>query len=329
MNIVVGRNGKETTERLQYVSGHRFRLISKHYLANGATPWRVNGEKQTIGYIPNLKSPTINWASSCNVAQGVVYNDPKVISLVSNKARARSLMAKAGVRVPRTFSLKFGGSKDSRIKRWVKRPFNHQAGKDFEVVDGDFEAEHGYYYSQLIEKDGEFRVHVAFGKLLGMQEKCPRDNDDSLRAQHVWNHAGGDFVFKAVKWNDADITVGTESIKAIDALGLDYGAVDVIVKGGKVFVLEVNTSPSLSEYMTFRYALMFSEVYKFHCDGGNNQRMPFREAKAGKGGFKPKYLFWQNRDWTVDVNSVRSRAEELFADLNSQTEEVECDEENN
>ena len=57
-----------------------------------------------------------------------------------------------------------------------------------------------------------------------------------------------------------------EATKAVAALGLDFGAVDVIYneKYGRAYVLEVNTAPGLGEGIAIMYARVFMEKLAAH-----------------------------------------------------------------
>jgi len=64
-----------------------------------------------------------------------------------------------------------------------------------------------------------------------------------------------------------------EAIKAVKAVGLDMGGVDVMLKDGVAYVLEVNTAPTLntSPYVAKRWCMYWdwlfaSETRKEHWD---------------------------------------------------------------
>ncbi len=50
------------------------------------------------------------------------------------------------------------------------------------------------------------------------------------------------------------------AVKAVAALGLDFGAVDLIEDKGKFYVLEVNTAPGIEDEMVPIYAEAIKEL---------------------------------------------------------------------
>lgn len=98
-------------------------------------------------------------------------------------------------------------------------------------------------YTKGIPIRREYRVHVFDGKVIKHVQKRRRlDADPNTISNFIRNHTQG-WVF--VK-NGFDYLpeVEEQAIKAVKALGLDFGAVDVITEKhtGNVYVLEVNTA---------------------------------------------------------------------------------------
>lgn len=90
----------------------------------------------------------------------------------------------------------------------------------------------------------EYRIHVFGGKVILSQTK--RRRSGSQTDELVRNLDGG-WIFGVSNSNPSDL-VKENAINAVHALGLDYGAVDIIAKGGRgseteSYVLEVNTAP--------------------------------------------------------------------------------------
>lgn len=100
----------------------------------------------------------------------------------------------------------------------------------------------------------EWRAHVFRGQVILLQLKMRREGfqDNDGYTSLVRNQDTG-WVY-SVNFDRSDLTgidlVEAQAIAAIEALGLDFGAVDIIQKKretDQVFVLEVNTAPGLAE----------------------------------------------------------------------------------
>lgn len=117
---------------------------------------------------------------------------------------------------------------------------------------------------KYIKKKHEYRVHVMQGKVIDVQVKKRRRVVDDLEAYapepRIRNLANG-YVFCR-----EGITANSQrdelAVNAVAALGLDFGAVDLIYNQhiNKYFVLEVNTAPGLEGTTLERYAKVFKEV---------------------------------------------------------------------
>src|SRR6266550_8612194 len=132
---------------------------------------------------------------------------------------------------------------------WLARKRHHQKGKDIVVCKTTDEArrvvaagEHDFF-SVFIPTDTEYRVWVFQNKALGVYEKQFKgegEYEGFMRNRR--------FGFKFEKRDDLRGSHPIEGpcIAAVKALGMDWGAVD-IVKGldGKYYVLEINSMPHI------------------------------------------------------------------------------------
>ena len=189
-----------------------------------------------------------------------MYNKIEAVSKATNKKRSREIFLNTGVKTPRLYTI----GDDNITFPIVARPLVHSKGRNFLVLNSqdEFAAcyhQHGdnYYYSEFIDKDREYRVHCAHGKILAVMEKPPVDGV-------AWNRAVNHEAFVRVMQKEYNYDVCFQALKAVNELGLDFGGVDVIVKDGQAFVLEVNTSPTLnsSEYTSYRYAQYFDWLFR-------------------------------------------------------------------
>lgn len=114
-------------------------------------------------------------------------------------------------------------------------------------------------YVKYIKKQKEFRIHVAFGEVIDVQEKRQRkDLSEGLVVDYkVRNHHTG-WVYCREDIQEPE-EMRPMAIATVRALGLDFGAVDVIYneKANQCFVLEVNTAPGLEGTTVEKYAEAF------------------------------------------------------------------------
>lgn len=106
----------------------------------------------------------------------------------------------------------------------------------------------------------EFRIHVMAGIPTYVQQKKRRENWREIEAYSnvVRNfHTGWVYATADVHPNQKALE---EALKAIAALGLDFGAVDVITRGENAWVLEVNTAPGNEGTNTTVYAQNFVRI---------------------------------------------------------------------
>ena len=224
----------------------------------------------------------VRWGNriDVNLHNCIVYNKAEAIANATDKKKSREIFKQKGVNSPRLVS-----RGDVNINYpLIARPRVHAKGKNFHVIKNEVEftvhlnTHQDWYYSEFVDKVQEFRIHCGHGRILNYLEKPNPGN-----GQIAWNRALNGEAFTNVKWNDYNSAVCKVALEAIQALGLDFGGVDVILdKEGKAHVLEVNTSPTLasSEYSMSRYAKYFDWLCK------TNKRREHFEIKDFKKASK-------------------------------------------
>lgn len=110
------------------------------------------------------------------------------------------------------------------------------AGADLEVPDAPL------YTSGITGGRREYRVHVI-GDQHYIQQKKRRSGAVDI-SNDIRNHHTG-WVYTTGTMTTPPAGLVEEASKAVQALGLTYGAVDIITKAGNLWVLEVNTAPGL------------------------------------------------------------------------------------
>ena len=101
-------------------------------------------------------------------------------------------------------------------------------------------------YTEFLNKVAEGRIHVFRGKVIDAVEKVRKSGTEPSLC---WNHAKGYTFTHRLRHSVTD--ANDIAIKAVGILGLDFGAVDVILYNDKWYILEVNTAPGLSIQRSF------------------------------------------------------------------------------
>lgn len=222
--------------------------------ALGGKVLKLEGSK----FKPKPSDVIINWGSSKAERpwDHSVLNNPYTVHVASDKLQAFVRLKNEGVSIP-----SFATSRDS--VNWegltvCRHKLTGHSGEGIELADAS-NLPAAPLYVQYIPKKHEFRVHVVGESIIAVQRKARRPDVENPDWK-VRNHANG-FIF-AREGFTAPSAVLEESRRAIAALGLDFGAVDVIwnEKQRKAFVLEVNTAPGLEGRTVNDYAEGFKQI---------------------------------------------------------------------
>lgn len=127
----------------------------------------------------------------------------------------------------------------------------------------------GKLFTVYKKKNKEFRIHIAFGDIIDRQEKKLRTQDDfgnKIDPKNVnWRVRSfkNGFVFAR---NNIQVPedVDKQAKLAIEATGLDFGAVDVIWNDHerKAYILEINTAPGIEGSTVESYVTAFRKKKK-------------------------------------------------------------------
>jgi hypothetical protein len=200
---------------------------------------RIEGGTEGPGQRPNK---FIRWGNRAQVrfnAAGSVLNRRESMDNAANKGRALELLTQNGINVPPAVTTFNGELVVGRTENHVRGSglFLISSQRDFELAQRNLGCTHFMLY---IPTEREYRVHVVRGEVIGVGEKRMADDATSLHIRNVDTGWTFRYIDNAPQ-NIKDIGLG-----AVQALGLDIGAVDVIKStGNNLYVLEVNTAPSL------------------------------------------------------------------------------------
>lgn len=217
----------------------------------------------------------INWGNGrAPVGTGPfssISNSFAAVATASNKLSTfRALEGKDGIRIPvftTDRSVAAGWIRDGVVVVCRTQLSGH-SGAGIVLASSEAELVQAPLYVQYVKKQQEFRVHVAFGEVIDVQEKrrAKRDSDgdgEGVPANYqIRNHHTG-WVYCRENITEP-VGLREMAIRTVPELGLDFGAVDLIynAKRNEVYVLEVNTAPGLEGSTVDKYAEAFVKELK-------------------------------------------------------------------
>lgn len=212
----------------------------------------------------------VNWGASVvppQVGLCDILNYPEAVAVASNKLSCfLKLSQELGVDAPIPTYTK--NIEDA--KKWVtggstvvcRSTLTGHSGAGIVVASHVDDLVPAPLYVKYVKKQQEYRIHVFDGEVLDVQRKARNKDvpDDKVNWQ-VRNHTNG-FIFARGDANP-DKGVLDAAVACVKALGLDFGAADVIwnEKEKKAYVLEVNTAPGLEGTTLDKYTKAIQERY--------------------------------------------------------------------
>lgn len=186
--------------------------------------------------------------------QANVLNPQSSLNNAANKLTALGLMQNAGVSV-----IPFTANR-AVAQGWVangdvvysRATLNGHSGEGIDVHSRDEEGgvpelpRTPLYTKAITGQRREWRVHVFKGVITYVQVKRRANGyqDNSNYREDVRNHHTG-WIYATENINPTDAVL-RNAVNAVVALGLDFGAVDIISQRSDAYVLEVNTAPGLT-----------------------------------------------------------------------------------
>lgn len=234
---------------------HRGERPSKSARALGKRIGAKVLNRQGSKFRPRPDDVIINWgASYANMERGNWINPPLYVGRATNKLQAFCTLEEAGVCIP-DFSTDiqeaFTWLEEGRVVI-ERHQLRASEGRGIRVVRPTEMLRAAPLYTSYFKARDEYRIHVARGEVFDRQQKRKRREEEV--SYEVRNHAGG-WVFCR---EDVDTIpdVDVDCARAVSALGLDFGAVDVKVNKHRTkwAILEVNTAPGLEGTTLDKYA---------------------------------------------------------------------------
>ncbi|RKY68278.1 MAG: hypothetical protein DRQ24_11910 [Candidatus Latescibacterota bacterium] len=182
----------------------------------------------------------LNWGLPKTLLPNVVYLNPiESVRLASNKLHTLNTLYANNISVPT-----FVTDSQSLVPGclYMARTIL-QGHSGIGVVVGEAEGlpSDAPLYTKAIDKVAEYRVIVVNGKAVDIKAKKKKNDWTENRDKNVWNHSNG-YVF-ARNVGTFPCNLKQLGVDSVEALGLRYGAVDIIEDGeGVLYTLEVNTA---------------------------------------------------------------------------------------
>jgi Glutathione synthase/Ribosomal protein S6 modification enzyme (glutaminyl transferase) len=216
-------------------------------------------------YRPFRSHCVVNWGNSQRPnwwnpeRTGVWLNRPEGVSLATNKLETFQKLSGAGVSVPPwTVDKEVAASWNKKVI--ARTILNGYGGAGIVVLERGVDIPPAPLYTQYLGRRTEWRIHVFKDRVLDVQYKA-RKRDGLPTNYVIRNHANGWIYARNVMLTVVE-EAKVQAIKAVQTCGLDFGAVDVVVKeDGSVFVLEINTAPGLQGHTVNLYAEALSACF--------------------------------------------------------------------
>jgi glutathione synthase/RimK-type ligase-like ATP-grasp enzyme len=216
---------------------------------------------ETSGNIPRGVTAVINWGCSQLIPELAaaavnrirILNKPGAVKLAVNKAAAFTKWKEVGnVPIPKFWLDSNSVERGQNDIILVRTQLSASCGDGILVVRPGEPIPSGHsLYVKYVPKVYEYRVHVINGNAVLVQQKRKREDVEQTTDQSLIRNYDNGWVFAVnnVTWVDraAEVSVREAAVKAVAALGLDFGAVDIVVgkRDSRPYVLEVNTAPGI------------------------------------------------------------------------------------
>lgn len=238
---------------------------------------RINIRNQTFS--PRKEHIIVNWGNSSDYAHkleksvAVMLNRPEAVGIAVNKLAFYDLCSRNKLPGPTWTTLKKQAQEWAQDHVVVARTLvKASQGRGIIIVEKGGEVPDAKVYTLYSPKRDEFRVHVARGKIVDIQQKKLR-NGIQEKNYKVRSHANGwIFARNGIKCPEV---CQKAALDVMGAIGLDFGAVDVgyMQSKDKAICYEVNTAPGIEGTTLDIYAKTITKIIK-----------PYVQTEARKGG---------------------------------------------
>jgi len=230
-------------------------LNTKRVYPDGRYNYKPNHQIINWGnsYYPNFDREGIRW-----------INNPDNVDMATNKLTTLQLLQTANVSIPE-FTTDIDLVRESGGALWVlRRLLKSHSGRGIELhqVTNPNDIPNVPLFTKYIKKSAEYRFHVMNREVIDVQQKRKRRDYDGEHNYQVRNHhTGWVYTRENVNYHTSLVQL---AIDAVNAIGLDFGAVDIIWNDHyqRGYVLEVNTAPGLEGATIDIYTRSFIKHYR-------------------------------------------------------------------
>ncbi len=204
----------------------------------------------------------INWGNTTiPYWGGNILNKPENVALATSKLTTFQKFQEHNVPCPDWTTDK------QTAKQWIteghevyaRTQLSGHSGSGIVVCSDPNNLTHAKLYTKRVKAKYEFRVHVFKGKVIDFQQKKRRNGAEAN--PYIRNHSNG-YVYARSDVALPEV-VAQAATKAVSALSLDFGAVDIgyVSLHNTAYCYEVNTAPGLENTTISKYkAAILQEI---------------------------------------------------------------------
>lgn len=262
---------------------HNMRSASATVLATALGVRKIYPDR---GYTPQPSHTIINWGCSSipnwmQLAQraGTSFLNPiAVVAIAQNKLSTLQRLRSEDVLVPEFTTDQRNAQLwlEDGCRVYCRTLLRGSEGRGIVCVttnadDTDYEylqhtlVDAPLYVKGITGTRTEYRLHVVAGTVVAASRKRQLTRDSLVEREiehqgsYIRNSTNG-YIYSRIPSQDISNISTDVSIRAVSALGLDFGAVDLIIKGRNRYVLEINTAPGLEGETIEAYAMAFRSM---------------------------------------------------------------------
>lgn len=241
---------------------YKFNSKSAKLLSKGLEALRI---KPTYSnYIPKTTDLIINWGSTTipRYLRGTILNSNSSVALAINKLKTFQKFSEFEISCPEYCT------DTETATQWTKEghkvygrlTVTGSQGKGIIIFKEGDEIPVCPLYTKKTKTNQEYRVHVINKKIIDFVQKKKRSNVEG-GTRGIRNHTNG-WIF-AREGVTLPTTIAEAALHALEALGLDFGAVDIGYNSSNetAFVYEINTAPGLEGTTLTKYIQNFKQEY--------------------------------------------------------------------